>query len=481
MSVPSAGFGRSSYDAIVVGSGPNGLAAAIELARDGRSVAVVEGSPTVGGGMRTLPLTRPGFRHDICSSIHPMAVASPFFRSLPLDKHGLEWVHPPAPLAHPLPDGTAVVLERSVEATAAGLGDDADAYRKLLGPLVDAAEVLFGELLRPFRLPRHPFAAARFGWQAMRSVKGLADRHFRGERAKALVAGNGGHAVLPLDQPPGAAIALMLNIAAHAVGWPFPRGGAQALADALAGHLRSLGGEVITGHPVRSVQELPQARVVLLDVTPRQVVELAGPRLTAGYRRRLGSYRYGPAAFKLDYALRAPIPWKAADCFRAATVHVGGTLDEIAASERAAWEGRVPERPFVLVAQHTLFDPTRAPAGQHTAWAYCHVPNGCTEDMTGRIEAQIERFAPGFRDCILERVAHAPADLERYNPNYIGGDIVGGAQSFSQLLTRPVASLNPYATSDPAIFICSASTPPGGGVHGMCGYFAAQAARLRLS
>jgi phytoene dehydrogenase-like protein len=468
------------YNAVVVGSGPNGLSAAIALARHGHSVLVLEAHDTVGGGVRTLPLTLPGFRHDVCSSIHPMAVSSPFWRELPLAEHGLEWVHPPTPCAHPFDDGTAAVLEQSLDATADALGEDGPAYRKLMGPPAAAADDLFKDLLGPLRLPRHPLTALRFGMGAVRSVQGLADRWFSGPKAKALFAGLGGHAVLPLDHPPGAAIALVLGAAAHAVGWPSPRGGAQTLADALASYLRSLGGEIVTGRRVNALTELPRARVVLLDLAPRQVVTLAGDRLTDRYRRKLERFRYGPGAFKIDYALRGAIPWRAEACRRAGTVHVGGPIEEVATSEQAAWKGEVPERPYLIVTQPGRFDPTRAPEGCSTAWAYCHVPNGSTADMTERIEAQIERFAPGFRDCVLARAVSAPADIERYNPNYVGGDITGGAQDFWQVFARPVASLNPYATSDPNLFICSASTPPGGGVHGMCGFFAAQMARRRL-
>jgi phytoene dehydrogenase-like protein len=408
-----------------------------------------------------------------------MAAASPFFRSLPLDRHGLEWVHPGAPLAHPLDDGTAAVLERSPEATADALGADARAYRKLMGPLVRGAEGLFADLLGPFRIPRHPLTALRFGWRAIRSAKGLADAYFRTDKARALVAGLAGHAILPLEKSPGAAITLMLGLAGHAVGWPFPRGGSQRIADALASHLRELGGEVVTGHRVDSVAELSPAKAILLDVTPRQVVALGGEKLPARYRRRLGRYRYGPGVFKVDWALSGPIPWRAAECRRAGTVHLGGTLEEVAAAERAPWVGEHAERPFVLLAQPSLFDPTRAPAGKHTAWAYCHVPHGSTADVTDRIEAQVERFAPGFRELILARHAMNTAAMERYNANYVGGDITGGVADWGQLFTRPVARLNPYTTPAAGLFICSASTPPGGGVHGMCGYFAARAALRR--
>jgi phytoene dehydrogenase-like protein len=471
---------REKYDAVVVGSGPNGLSAAIALAQKGHSVLVVEGHDTVGGGCRTLPLTLPGFHHDMCSSIHPMVKISPFLRTLPLAEHGLQWIDPPTPCAHPFDDGAAAALETSVDATAETLGEDGPAYRKRVGPLVECSDHLFDDLLGPPRFPRHPISALRFGRAAIKSVQGLCDSWFTGPKARALMAGLGGHAVLPLDHRPGAAIALMLGLSGHAVGWPAPRGGAQSLADALAGYFRSLGGEIVTGRRVNALSDLPPNRAILFDLSPKQIIALAADRLTPRYRRKLEKFRYGPAVFKIDYALREPIPWRAEACRRAGTVHVGGTFEEIAASERAMWFGEACAKPFLIVTQPGRFDPTRAPAGKSTAWAYCHVPHGSTTDMSGPIESQIERFAPGFRDCVLARCISTPADIERYNPNYVGGDIAGGAMTLWQTFARPVASLNPYATSDPALFICSASTPPGGGVHGMCGFAAAKAARRRL-
>lgn len=470
---------NEARDAVVVGSGPNGLAAAITLARHGLSVSVLEAAPTVGGGTRCAELTLPGFVHDVCSAVHPMALASPVLKPLPVAEHGLEWVQPDFPFAHPLDDGTAAVQERSVGATADRLGADARAYRQLMEPLAARAEGLFDDLLGPFQIPRHPIAAMRFGWRAVRSAKGLADAYFRAPHARALVAGLAAHAVLPLEQSPGAAIALMLGLAGHAVGWPLPRGGAQKIADAMTAYFRTLGGEVVTGRRVTSLDELPPARAILLDLTPRQVVAIAGAKLPARYRRALERYRYGPGVFKVDWALAAPIPWRAAECGRAATVHVGGPFEEVAAVERAPWRGEHPERPFVLLTQPSLFDPSRAPEGKHTAWGYCHVPHGSTVDMTERIEAQVERFAPGFRDLILARHATDTAALERYNPNCVGGDVAGGVTDWWQLFTRPVARLNPYTTPLAGLFLCSSSTPPGGGVHGMCGYFAARAALRR--
>jgi phytoene dehydrogenase-like protein len=462
--------------ATVVGSGPNGLAAAIALARAGRRVTVLEGQDSIGGGCRSAELTLAGYVHDTCSTVHSLALASPFLGSLPLERHGLELAHPEAPLAHPLDDGSAVMLERSVDLTARGLGPDERAYRRLFGPLVCDSDALFRQLLGPLRPPRHPLAMARFGLSGIRSAHALACSRFEGERARALLAGCCAHSMLSLRTPTSAAFGIVLAMGAHAVGWPVARGGSQRLTDALVAELRAAGGTVETGRRVESLDEVPRGVPVLLDLTPRQVLRIAGTRLPSGYRQRLSRYRYGPGIFKLDWALDGPIPWRAPEAARAGTVHLGGTLDEIAASEDAAVSGRHHERPFVLLVQPSVFDPTRAPEGKHTAWAYCHVPNGSTKDMTDAIEAQVERFAPGFRDLIAARSAMDSAEVERRNPNYVGGDINGGSQDLRQLFTRPVARPVPYSTPVPGLFICSSSTPPGGGVHGMCGYWAARAA-----
>ena len=409
-----------------------------------------------------------------------MAAGSPFFSTLPLSKHGLDWVHPPAPLAHPLDDGTAVMMERSVEATADGLGPDAASYSELFVPLVSDWDKLTVDILGPLRFPRHPLVTARFGLTGLRSARSVAQARFRGERARALFAGLAAHSILPLERPLSAAFGLVLGAAGHAVGWPMPRDGAQRISGALASHLTSLGGRIETGVPVERLEDVPAAAVTLLDMTPRQVVKIAGRSLPGRFRRSLDAYRYGPAAFKVDWALSDPVPWRASECARAGTVHLGGSMDEIANAERDVWLGRHPDRPFVLLSQPSLFDPSRAPEGRHTVWAYCHVPNGSRFDMTDRIEAQVERFAPGFRERILKRSVRPPAALEEYNPNCVGGDINGGVQDLGQLFSRPARLLNPYSIPSTDIYICSSSTPPGGGVHGMCGYFAARAALRRL-
>jgi phytoene dehydrogenase-like protein len=420
-------------------------------------------------------VTLPGFQHDICSAIHPLGIASPFFRQLPLTDFGLEWIFPPVSLAHPLDDGHTAILTRSVKESAASMGVDGSAYRNLMTPLVESWQEILGDILGPFPLPpRHPLSLTRFGLQALRSARGLADKHFRAEAARGLFAGLAGHGMLPLEEPTTASIALVLGMLAHAVGWPVPRGGSQAISNAMAAYLNSLEGEIITGQEVTSLADLPESKAVLLDVTPRQILQVCGERLPARYRRRLEKYRYGPGVCKVDYALSGAIPWKSADCARAGTVHLGGKLEEISFSESSVWRGEIPEKPLVLLAQQSLFDETRAPGGQHTAWAYCHVPNGSTKDISERITAQIERYAPGFRDLILAKHVHTASQMQAYNPNYVGGDINGGVQDWRQLFTRPVARWSPYTTPVKGLYICSSSTPPGGGVHGMCGYHAAK-------
>ena len=472
---------QQNYDAVVIGSGPNGLAAAITLAQAGKSVVVFEAKDTIGGGSRTKELTLPGFKHDICSAIHPLGLASPFFRALPLEQYGLEWIQPPAALAHPLDDGTAMVLERSIEATTETLGCDAAAYSHLMTPLVEHWQTLADTLLGPLRpqMLQHPFLLAPFGLNAIRSAESLAKQLFRGERARAIFAGMAAHSFLPLEHSLSAAFGIMLGLFGHGVGWPIPRGGSQAIVDALAAYLRSLGGEIVTGVEVTSIEMLPAAHALLFDVTPRQLLRIAGNHLPQGYRHSLEHYRYGPGVFKIDYALDGPIPWKADECLRAGTVHLGGTLSEVMLSERQISKGIPAEKPFVLLAQQSLFDPTRAPDGKHTVWAYSHIPNGSTFDMTERVDAQIERFAPGFQDRILAKNVIPPNALEVYNANYIGGDINGGVADLLQFFTRPTIRLNPYTTPNKRIYICSSSTPPSGGVHGMCGYYAAKAALQR--
>jgi phytoene dehydrogenase-like protein len=464
----------ATYDAVVVGSGPNGLAAAVELARNGKRVAVLEGKSTIGGGARSAEITLPGFVHDLGSAIHPLGYASPFFRTLPLEEHGLEWIHPDVPLAHPFDGGEAAVLERSLDATAAGLGPDAAAYRRLMGPGSADASRIAGFFVGKPSLIRHPFALASSGIRALGDAEGLARSVFEGEKARGLFAGNAAHSFLPLGQPPSALFGLLLGTLGHAFGWPFPRGGSQSLANALASYLESMGGEIFTNAPVSTVDDVPRTRTVLFDVTPRQLHEIAGEHFTEDYNKALKRYRYGPGVFKVDFALEGPIPWEAEGCGRAGTVHLGGTLEEVVVGEATVARNEHPERPFILLAQQSLFDRTRAPEGKHTVWAYCHVPNGSTFDMTERIEAQIERFAPGFRDRILAKRTAGTAELERWNPNLVGGDINGGYMDLRQLFTRPMPRPNPYSTPAEGLYICSSSTPPGGGVHGMSGYLAAR-------
>jgi phytoene dehydrogenase-like protein len=474
----------SEYDAIVVGAGPNGFAAAIELARNGRSVLLREAAPEIGGGLRTADgLTRPGFLHDICASVYPLGAGSPYFSRLGLEEHGLEWVHPPAPLAHPFDDGMAALLERATDATGETFGNahDALAYERLMHPFLEHWAALSGDILAPLHLPRHPVLFARFGLRALQSASGLAKRSFGGERARALFCGICAHAVVPPSYVATTAYGLTLALAGHAVGWPIVRGGSRRLAEALASALRALGGEIVVDAPVRSLDDLPPARTVLLNLTPRQVLQIAGDRLPSRYRRALARFRHGPGVFKIDWALSAPIPWRAPGCARAGTVHLAGTLSEVEAAEEAPWQGEHAERPFVLLGQPSLIDDTRAPAGAHTAWAYCHVPFGSTVDMTERIETQVERFAPGFRDVILARHTMNTVELEAHDMNIVGGDIGAGANVLGQLFFRPMVKRVPYATSIEGVFLCSASTPPGGGVHGMSGYHAARAAlRERL-
>ena len=483
------------YDAVIVGSGPNGLSAAIVLARAGLSVVVLEGKPTIGGGTRSAELTLPGFVHDIGSAIHPLAAGSPFFQSLPLAEHGLEWIYPPVAAAHPFDDGTAALLTGSVADTARSLGGDRQTYADLMEPIVAHWPTLAVDVLGPLRFPKHPLDLAQFGLNAVLPATQLVKR-FKTTETRGLLAGMAAHAIQPLTNLTTSAIALVLMAAGHRRGWPMPKGGSQRIAEALASYFRSLGGEILVDRPVRSLADLPKTRrsgdpaaggrdarsgvpaspVVLFDLTPKQLLTIVGDRFSNLYRKQLENYRYGPGIFKIDWALDGPIPWTNADCHRAGTIHLGGTLEDIVRSEQQTADGQHPDRPYVLLAQQSRFDPTRAPAGKHTAWAYCHVPNGSTVDRTDAIEQQVERVAPGFRDLILARATMNTAQVEEWNPNYVGGDINGGIIDWRQLFTRPTPSLSPYKTGASGIYICSSATPPGGGVHGMCGYHAARVA-----
>ena len=466
---------NKKYDAVVIGSGPNGLAAAIILQQQGLSVLLVEGKDTIGGGLRTAELTLPGFKHDICSAIHPLAAGSPFFKTLPLGDHGLTYLYPPLAAAHPFDDGSAAILSRSPEETAGILGKDEKAYLKLMKPLVHDWPQLAPDILAPLHIPHHPFAMARFGLNGLIPATGLAKK-VSPERAKGLLAGMAAHAIQPLSNMATSAIALVLMTAGHAENWPIPAGGSEKISAALASYFCSLGGRIETGFYVKSLDQLPSSHVVFFDVTPRQLLQIAGHRFSSLYKWQLERYRYGMGVFKIDWALDAPIPFTSEHCRRAGTIHIGNTFEEIAASEQQSTEGKIAEKPFVLLAQQSQFDPSRAPEGKHTAWAYCHVPNGSRTDMTAIIERQVERFAPGFRERILQRHVMNTAQIEEYNPNYIGGDINGGIIDIGQLFTRPALRSSPYRTSAKGLYICSSSTPPGGGVHGMCGYYAARQA-----
>ena len=464
--------------ACVVGSGPNGLAAAIVLAQAGLQVEVFEAEPTPGGAARTMELTLPGFLHDFGSAVHPMAAGSPFFSSLPLRDHGLEWIHSPAPLAHPFDDGSVIVLERNLEDAKRSLGADGNAWSALVGPFVERWSEFAPEVLRPVRsIPRHPWLMARFGMNALLSAKTIV-RRFQNASTRALFAGLAAHSFLSLDEPLSAAFGILMAAPAHAVGWPIARGGSQSLINALCRHLSSFGSNVKTSSRIESLASLPQYDLTLCDVTPRQMLNIAVPRLSDTYKRLLQRFRYGPGVFKVDYALNDPIPWKASECLRAATVHLGGSFEEIAASEQAMRNGQHADYPFVLLVQPTLFDPSRAPVTKHTAWAYCHVPNGSKRNMLKKLEDQVERFAPGFRERILARRVFSPADLEAMDANLVGGDISGGVMNLRQIVLRP--TWRSYATSAKDVYLCSSSTPPGGGVHGMCGYHAAKMALARL-
>lgn len=478
--MPNA-FGRKArYDAVVIGAGPNGLAAGIVLAKAGLETLLVEGAETPGGGARTAELTLPGFSHDVCSTVHPLAVASPFFRCLELDRHGLQWCEPPLALAHLLADGTAVTLARSLEDTARALGPDGPAYLDLIGPFVERAGELWQQILGPLRFPRSPALLARFGAVALRSLESLVRGRFRAAPAGALLAGMGAHAMQPLSAPATASFALVLALAGHAAGWPVARGGSQNITRALVKLFEELGGELVLGQRVQTSRDLPAARAYLYDVTPRQLLEVMGSELPERYRAQLRRFRYGPGVCKVDWALSGPVPWKNPSCARTATVHLSGDLQEIARGEAAVHAGRVLPQPFVIFAQPSLLDPGRAPSGRQLAWAYCHVPWASNFDAAAQIERHVERFAPGFSELVLARSVKSTEALEQYNPNYFGGDINGGAASLAQLFTRPVARLDPYTTPVDNVFLCSSSTPPGGGVHGMCGYWAARSALWRV-
>lgn len=467
---------NTKYDAVIIGSGPNGLSAGILLAQNGLSVKIIEAEKTIGGGTRTKELTEPGYLHDVCSAIHPTAAGSPFFNTLPLHKFGLEWIHPKYPVAHPLDDGEAVLISKSIQETIDRLGGDGKNYKDLFNTFVENWSDLSQEVFGSLRSTSHPFLMARFGWYAMYSAKLLGTSIFNTPEAKAYFAGLAAHSFLPLDKAFSASFGLVLGASVHSVGWPLAKGGSSSISDALASYFESLGGEIETERRVTDIRELPPAKAILFDLTPKQIVKIAASKLPAGYQNQLRSYTYGPGVFKIDYALSEPVPWLNEECKQAGTLHLGASFEELALSEKLIWENKHSEKPYVLIAQPSPFDATRAPSGKHVLWAYCHVPHGSTKDMTIELENQIERFAPGFRDIIIAKHTMNTADFERYNANYIGGDINGGAQFMKQILARPVLRWDPYKMPAKGLYICSSSTPPGGGVHGMSGYNAAKSA-----
>ena len=472
---------RHEYDAVVVGAGPNGLAAAIRIAEHGLSTLVLEQNVDIGGACRTAELTLPGFWHDLGSAVHPLAFGSPFFSSLPLERYGLHWLHPPIPMAHPISGTKIAFLHRSIHDTATALGEDAETYIRLLEPIVADWQSLLEEILQPIiHLPKHPIKLAQFGRLGLLSIEQFVRGRFSGENSRALLAGLAAHSFLPFKALGSTAFALLLGMLGHAVGWPIPRGGARAITQALAQHLLALGGKIETDVSIKSYRQLPTSRAVLYDITPRQLAKIEDGRILIGYRKKLERFNYGSAVFKIDYALDEPVPWVHEGCRRAGTVHLGGTFDEIAQAEYQVASGNQPDRPFLLVSQPTLWDSTRAPAGLHVLWVYGHVPFGSSRDLTESIEKQIDRFAPGFSKHVLARRVSSPADLERQNANLIGGTINGGANHLWQLVARPTLSSAPYRTPIKGVYLCSSSTPPGGGVHGMCGFHAANVALADL-
>lgn len=466
----------SEFDAVIVGSGPNGLSAAILLAQQGLQVKVIEAKDSIGGGTRTAELTEPGFHHDICSAVHPTGVGAPFLKTLPLYEYGLEWVHPKYPVAHPLDHGEAVIISKSLEKTVERLGSDGKHYQKLIGDFVEHWDRLSNDLFGPVRIPNNPLSMMQFGWYGMFSAKLLANSIFENIQTKAFFAGLAGHSIIPLEKVFTGSFGLVFASSIHAAGWPVAKGGSHSITKAMAAYLESLGGEIETGNEITSVDELPASKVTLFDLTPKQIADIASNQLPDGYTKKLRKFKYGPGVFKMDFALSEPVPWANEECKGAGTLHLGGTFEEIAHSEQETWAGHHPDEPYLLVSQPSLFDDTRAPEGKHTLWAYCHVPNGSDKDCSSEIIRQIERFAPGFRDTIISYNAMNAPDFEEYNANYIGGDINGGAQFFKQLIFRPLVQWDPYKLAGDGLYICSSSTPPGGGVHGMCGYHAAKSA-----